>query len=187
MTPSEFRAGAPGKAIRFAVGECSLGAILVAATDRGVCAILLGDDAERARARPRGPVSEGAIRRRRCGVRGLGREGRRLRRGARARARSAARRARDGFPAARVASAARHSVRRNRKLRPDCEPHRRRRKRRAPLRRRAPQIRSPSRFPVIASCGRTAACRATAGASSASVRCSIARRIDERPGCWYFR
>ena len=32
--------------IRFAVGECSLGAILVAATDIGVCAILLGDDAD---------------------------------------------------------------------------------------------------------------------------------------------
>jgi AraC family transcriptional regulator of adaptative response/methylated-DNA-[protein]-cysteine methyltransferase len=30
--------------IRFAVGECSLGAILVAASDAGVCAILLNDD-----------------------------------------------------------------------------------------------------------------------------------------------
>lgn len=30
-------------AIRFAIGECSLGAILVARSDRGVCAILLGD------------------------------------------------------------------------------------------------------------------------------------------------
>jgi AraC family transcriptional regulator of adaptative response/methylated-DNA-[protein]-cysteine methyltransferase len=30
--------------IRFAVGECPLGAILVAATDKGVSAILLGDD-----------------------------------------------------------------------------------------------------------------------------------------------
>ena len=30
--------------IRFAVGECSFGSILVAATARGVCAILLGDD-----------------------------------------------------------------------------------------------------------------------------------------------
>lgn len=36
------RAG--GDAIRVAVGRCSLGAVLVAATDRGVCAILLGDD-----------------------------------------------------------------------------------------------------------------------------------------------
>jgi AraC family transcriptional regulator of adaptative response/methylated-DNA-[protein]-cysteine methyltransferase len=30
--------------VRFAIGECSLGSILVAATDRGVCAILMGDD-----------------------------------------------------------------------------------------------------------------------------------------------
>jgi AraC family transcriptional regulator of adaptative response/methylated-DNA-[protein]-cysteine methyltransferase len=44
MTPSEFRAGGRDAAIRFAVGECSLGAILVAATTKGVCAIELGDD-----------------------------------------------------------------------------------------------------------------------------------------------
>jgi AraC family transcriptional regulator, regulatory protein of adaptative response / methylated-DNA-[protein]-cysteine methyltransferase len=44
MTPSDFRAGGPGASIRFAVGECSLGSILVAASDKGICAILLGDD-----------------------------------------------------------------------------------------------------------------------------------------------
>ncbi len=44
MTPTKFRAGGTGTSIRFAVGECSLGSILVAATDQGVCAILLGDD-----------------------------------------------------------------------------------------------------------------------------------------------
>jgi AraC family transcriptional regulator of adaptative response/methylated-DNA-[protein]-cysteine methyltransferase len=44
MTPTTFRAGGAGAAIRFAVGECSLGSILVAASDKGVCAILLGDD-----------------------------------------------------------------------------------------------------------------------------------------------
>lgn len=44
MTPSSFRAGGADLEIRFAVGECSLGSILVAATDRGVCAIWLGDD-----------------------------------------------------------------------------------------------------------------------------------------------
>jgi AraC family transcriptional regulator of adaptative response/methylated-DNA-[protein]-cysteine methyltransferase len=44
MTPTEFRAGGDGTEIRFAVGECSLGAILVAATDKGVCAIEFGDD-----------------------------------------------------------------------------------------------------------------------------------------------
>ncbi|MET0895037.1 MAG: bifunctional DNA-binding transcriptional regulator/O6-methylguanine-DNA methyltransferase Ada [Acidimicrobiia bacterium] len=44
MTPSAFRAGGTDVDVRFAVGECWLGSILVAATDRGVCAIELGDD-----------------------------------------------------------------------------------------------------------------------------------------------
>lgn len=44
MTPSEYRAGGTGTDIRFAVGECSFGSILVAESDRGICAILLGDD-----------------------------------------------------------------------------------------------------------------------------------------------
>jgi AraC family transcriptional regulator, regulatory protein of adaptative response / methylated-DNA-[protein]-cysteine methyltransferase len=44
MTPSSYRTGGANTAIRFAVGECSLGSILVAASARGVCAILLGDD-----------------------------------------------------------------------------------------------------------------------------------------------
>jgi AraC family transcriptional regulator of adaptative response/methylated-DNA-[protein]-cysteine methyltransferase len=44
MTPSRFRAGGANTEIRFAVGECTLGSILVAASERGVCAILLGDD-----------------------------------------------------------------------------------------------------------------------------------------------
>ena len=46
MTASRFRAGGADTAIRFAIGECSLGAILVAQSDRGVCAISLGDDPE---------------------------------------------------------------------------------------------------------------------------------------------
>jgi AraC family transcriptional regulator of adaptative response/methylated-DNA-[protein]-cysteine methyltransferase len=45
MTPSDFRAGGAHADIRFAVAECTLGALLVGATPRGVCAILLGDDA----------------------------------------------------------------------------------------------------------------------------------------------
>lgn len=44
MTPKKFREGGTGTAIRFAVGECSLGSILVASSEKGVCAILLGDD-----------------------------------------------------------------------------------------------------------------------------------------------
>lgn len=46
MTPGAYRAGGRDAVIRFAVGECSLGAVLVAASDRGMCAILLGDDPE---------------------------------------------------------------------------------------------------------------------------------------------
>jgi len=47
MTPTQFRRGGANTVIRFAVGACSLGAIVVAATEKGVCAILLGDDPER--------------------------------------------------------------------------------------------------------------------------------------------
>src|SRR5699024_9280568 len=46
MSPRDWRAGGANARIRFAVGQCSLGAILVALSVRGVCAILLGDDAE---------------------------------------------------------------------------------------------------------------------------------------------
>jgi AraC family transcriptional regulator, regulatory protein of adaptative response / methylated-DNA-[protein]-cysteine methyltransferase len=44
MTPKAFRAGGNGIAIRFAIGETWLGAVLVAASDKGICAILLSDD-----------------------------------------------------------------------------------------------------------------------------------------------
>ena len=44
MTPTDFRSGGANQEMRFAIGECSLGSILVAASEKGVCAILLGDD-----------------------------------------------------------------------------------------------------------------------------------------------
>ena len=44
MTPTSFRKGGADAEIRFAIGACSLGAILVAASNKGVCAILIGDD-----------------------------------------------------------------------------------------------------------------------------------------------
>ncbi|AMO99056.1 methylated-DNA-[]-cysteine S-methyltransferase family protein [Collimonas arenae] len=47
MTPSDYRAGGANTEIRFAIGECSLGAILVAQSERGVCAILLGEDPDK--------------------------------------------------------------------------------------------------------------------------------------------
>lgn len=44
MSPTSYRDGGGGHTIRFGVGQCSLGAILVAASAQGVCAVLLGDD-----------------------------------------------------------------------------------------------------------------------------------------------
>jgi AraC family transcriptional regulator of adaptative response/methylated-DNA-[protein]-cysteine methyltransferase len=44
MTPSRYRAGGAEEQLKFAVGQCSLGAILVASSDKGVAAILIGDD-----------------------------------------------------------------------------------------------------------------------------------------------
>lgn len=44
MRARDYRAGGSGTDIHFAVGQCTLGAILVAESQRGICAILLGDD-----------------------------------------------------------------------------------------------------------------------------------------------
>jgi AraC family transcriptional regulator of adaptative response/methylated-DNA-[protein]-cysteine methyltransferase len=44
MTPTDYRSGGANNEIRFAVGECSLGSILVARSEKGVCAIFIGDD-----------------------------------------------------------------------------------------------------------------------------------------------
>ncbi|WP_429130913.1 bifunctional DNA-binding transcriptional regulator/O6-methylguanine-DNA methyltransferase Ada [Ensifer sp. 4252] len=46
MTPTRYRAGGTDEEIRFAVGQTSLGAILVASSRKGVASILLGDDPE---------------------------------------------------------------------------------------------------------------------------------------------
>ena len=46
MTPKAYRAGGKGMRIHFAVGRCSLGEILAAQSEVGICAILLGDDAQ---------------------------------------------------------------------------------------------------------------------------------------------
>lgn len=64
MTPRAYRAGGAGTNIRYATGTCSLGAVLVAATDKGICAIFLGDDPEDLRAElrqlfPHADFSEG--------------------------------------------------------------------------------------------------------------------------------
>jgi AraC family transcriptional regulator, regulatory protein of adaptative response / methylated-DNA-[protein]-cysteine methyltransferase len=43
MTPSQFRAGGADAEIKFAIGQSSLGLVLIAASDKGVCAIFFGD------------------------------------------------------------------------------------------------------------------------------------------------
>lgn len=44
MTPGRYRAGGAEETLRFAIGQTTLGAILVASSDKGVASILLGDD-----------------------------------------------------------------------------------------------------------------------------------------------
>jgi AraC family transcriptional regulator of adaptative response/methylated-DNA-[protein]-cysteine methyltransferase len=44
MTPARYRAGGAEETLRFAIGQTTLGAILVASSDKGVASILLGDD-----------------------------------------------------------------------------------------------------------------------------------------------
>jgi AraC family transcriptional regulator, regulatory protein of adaptative response / methylated-DNA-[protein]-cysteine methyltransferase len=44
MTPTQYRSGGANEDIRFAVGQCSLGAILVASSKKGVVSILIDSD-----------------------------------------------------------------------------------------------------------------------------------------------
>lgn len=72
MTPGQYRSGGMQSDISYAIGECWLGSILVALSDRGVCAILMGDQADalvgdleqrfpKARLLAGGPAFEGAL------------------------------------------------------------------------------------------------------------------------------
>ncbi len=44
MTPTAYRKGGRGQSIRYTIADSPLGRLLVAATDRGLCAVILGDD-----------------------------------------------------------------------------------------------------------------------------------------------
>jgi AraC family transcriptional regulator, regulatory protein of adaptative response / methylated-DNA-[protein]-cysteine methyltransferase len=46
MKPTQYTAGGKNMTIYFAIGECSLGSVLVAQSELGICAITLGDDPE---------------------------------------------------------------------------------------------------------------------------------------------
>jgi len=43
MTPAVYRRGGRGMRISYTIAQCSLGRVLVAATERGICAVRLGD------------------------------------------------------------------------------------------------------------------------------------------------
>jgi AraC family transcriptional regulator of adaptative response/methylated-DNA-[protein]-cysteine methyltransferase len=47
MTPTQYRSGGVNEDIRFAVGECSLGTLLVASSKKGIAAILLGGEPDK--------------------------------------------------------------------------------------------------------------------------------------------
>ncbi len=47
MTPTQYRAGGANEEIRFAVGQSTLGAILVASSKKGIAAILLSNDPDK--------------------------------------------------------------------------------------------------------------------------------------------
>lgn len=53
MTPSAYRNGVAGLAIRYGVAACTLGWPVVAASERGVCAIEFGDGPAELPPRPR--------------------------------------------------------------------------------------------------------------------------------------
>ena len=64
MPPRTYRKGGAGETIRYAIARCSLGQLLVAATDKGICAIQFGDAADRLRSDlakrfPRATISAG--------------------------------------------------------------------------------------------------------------------------------
>lgn len=49
MTPTQFRAGGADLEIVYAISQSSLGPLIVAASEKGICAILFGDDSDQLR------------------------------------------------------------------------------------------------------------------------------------------
>lgn len=61
MTPSTYRRGATGLTIRYGIAPCFLGWAIVAATERGICAIELGDDPSTLPARIKGDFPKASL------------------------------------------------------------------------------------------------------------------------------
>jgi AraC family transcriptional regulator, regulatory protein of adaptative response / methylated-DNA-[protein]-cysteine methyltransferase len=62
MSPANFRNGAPGQTIRYAITKCYLGFVLVAATGKGICAIEFGNDRNTLAAQLRGKFPKAEVR-----------------------------------------------------------------------------------------------------------------------------
>ena len=60
MTPASYRAGGAGASIRYTTVDTPLGRLLVAATTRGICAVMLGDDDAELEARLAGEFPQAA-------------------------------------------------------------------------------------------------------------------------------
>lgn len=68
MTPSAYREGGKGAQIDYLTAETSLGRVLLAATDRGVCAIRFGDDDQQLEADLRAEFPAADVRRNRAAL-----------------------------------------------------------------------------------------------------------------------
>ena len=156
--------------------QCSLGAILVAQSERGVCAISLGDDPRELARELQDRFPQRQPDRRRRGVRAAGR----ATSWASSRRRASASICRSTCAAPRSSSACGRRCARSRRARRRAMPRSpsasARRNRCARWRRPAARTRWRSRSRAIASCAATARCPAIAGAWSASARCWSARR-----------
>ena len=189
MTPTNSAPAAMGHPFASPSAQCSLGSILVAATDKGVCAIMLGDDPE-ALVRdlqdrfPKAQLLGGDANFEHVVARVVGFveapalgldlpldvQGTALFSSA------------SGKPCGRSHLAPRRATRKSLSV----LGHRRY----ALWPRPVPQTPSPSPFPAIVSCARTAPWPVIAGASSASVLCSSARLSHDRRPClqrWWVR
>jgi AraC family transcriptional regulator of adaptative response/methylated-DNA-[protein]-cysteine methyltransferase len=63
MTPATYRRGGAGAQISFAITTCSMGHLLVAATERGICSVKLGDQEHELETQLRNEFAAGEIRR----------------------------------------------------------------------------------------------------------------------------
>ena len=63
MTPAAYRRGGRGVSISYTIASCSLGRLLVAGTEKGVCAVRLGDSDTELEASLRAEYSEADIKR----------------------------------------------------------------------------------------------------------------------------